>query len=137
MPKTPSLYAHVDPNNFSYIHRLLWSFKHTERDFPDWDFELSLTDPHRPFDFYFLHSLFASFRNFGFISKWKRGGGQWVWSLDDALDRVPDWNPAKPTESESDTCIKLRATSVLLGRLTAAASPGVEHNIQSAVSSEW
>ena len=95
-------YAHINPSDGCYQHRLILPFRYLSQDYPEADFELSLTDPHGQFDYYFLHSLFPSFENFRYVSRWKRGGGRWVWGLDDVLNDVPEWNHAKPSDEKLD-----------------------------------
>jgi glycosyltransferase involved in cell wall biosynthesis len=95
-----SVYGHFSNSDGCHRHRLLYPFRHCDADLGDWDFELCLGDPRRPFNVYATHGL-TNYANFKYLTKWKmESGGIWAWSLDDDFLTVDDSNPCKPTDDE-------------------------------------
>jgi glycosyltransferase involved in cell wall biosynthesis len=94
-------YAHYTPSSGCDLHRLMLPYRWMAEDFPEHDFNLSLTDPFGHFDYLTTHGCppLGNVRSYGM---WKRQGGRWVWSLDDDMLAVPDDNPAKLKDAELD-----------------------------------
>lgn len=100
-PAQKFLYAHYAPNSGCDFHRISCPFRHLAGDFPDLDFDLSLTDPNGQYQWHLTHGN-PPVSNYRCYGKWKRQGGRWLWSLDDDMPAVPDWNPAKLSDVELD-----------------------------------
>lgn len=89
-----SLYSHFGQNNGCFAHRVLWPLRYCSEDFPDWKLDVSPTDPSRQYDVYYLYNLLSP-ESVECCGKWKRKGGKVVIGLDDALDRIPEFNTCK------------------------------------------
>lgn len=94
-------YALLNPKSGCDLHRILWPIRHTEPDFPDLQFDISLTDPFYPYTYYCMHGA-TPLTNIPYLGQWKRNGGKWILSLDDDFVSVPSWNPAKLSNEQLD-----------------------------------
>lgn len=92
--KTVNLYSHFGQSNGCFHHRVLWPLRYVQQDFPEHNFDVSLTDPSKPYDIYYLYNLLTA-SSVQCCGQWKGKGGKVVVGYDDLLTHIPAFNHCK------------------------------------------